>query len=265
MFNEHTPAPSQINLIIFGATGNLGQSLVKRGFELGYAVTAFVRNKSKLENQFDGKLPSTLNVIEGDILNIETVGQAIRGHGYLINTASNATEANFFQICQIVLSQAQKNIETPRRVWFMGGIAALDFGASRIMGVDCPAVPKMYQNHKRNYQALLETTNLDWSFMCPGPLVDSPNGKLTDHLRISVDEMPFQYPEWLVRLPKIALTLEIIKHVSETIVSYEDIANIMLTNLESNGRYSHKRVGIALPQGMKGTKKNWLSRRRHEN
>jgi len=47
------------------------------------------------------------------------------------------------------------------------------------------------------------------------------------------------------------------RHLSETIVSYEDIANIIMTNLGARGIYSQKRVGVALPKGMKGMKENY--------
>jgi len=45
---------SQIKVIIFGATGNLGKRLVAKGIELGYLITAFVRNRDKIEKQFNG-------------------------------------------------------------------------------------------------------------------------------------------------------------------------------------------------------------------
>jgi len=248
---------SQIKVIIFGATGNLGKRLVAKGIELGYLITAFVRNRDKIEKQFNGKLPVNLTIIEGDVFQPESVGNAINGHGFLINAAGNAADGNkFFELCQIVLTQAVKHLEEPKRVWFLAGLAALDFGSSGIMGVDCPGMPKIYLNHKKNYEALLKT-DIDWSLMCPGPLVESPHSKLTNNMRLSIDEMPFDYPRWLTKFPKIVLSLVIKRHLSETIVSYEDIANIIMTNLGARGIYSQKRVGVALPKGMKGMKENY--------
>lgn len=141
---------SQIKVIIFGATGNLGKRLVSKGIELGYLVTAFVRNRNKIEKQFNGKLPVNLTILEGDVFQPESVGNAIKGHGFLINAAGYAADGSkFFDLCQIILKQAVKNLEEPKRVWFLAGAAALDFGSSGIMGVDCPGVPKIYLNHKK--------------------------------------------------------------------------------------------------------------------
>ena len=247
---------SQIKVIIFGASGNLGKRLVTKGVELGYLITAFVRNRDKIEKQLNGKLPINLTVIEGDIFQPESVGNAINGHGFLINAAGYVAEGNkFFELCQIVLTQAVKHLEEPKRVWFLAGAAALDFGSSGIMGVDCPGIPKIYLNHKKNYETLLKT-DLDWSLMCPGPMIDSPHGELTNNIRISVDEMPYEYPKWLTKFPKIALSMTMKTHLPEIIVSYEDVANIIMTNLDARGIYSQKRVGVALPKGMKGVKEN---------
>ena len=39
-----------MKIIIFGATGTVGQELVKQAVEKGYEVTAFVRNPEKIQN-----------------------------------------------------------------------------------------------------------------------------------------------------------------------------------------------------------------------
>jgi putative NADH-flavin reductase len=124
---------SQIKVIIFGASGNLGKRLVAKGVELGYLVIAFVRNKDKIEKQFNGKPPINLTVIEGDIFQPESVGNAINGHGFLINAAGYAADGDkFFELCQIV--HKHKHLGT-KRVWFLA--SRLDFDSSGIMGVDC--------------------------------------------------------------------------------------------------------------------------------
>lgn len=99
-------------------------------------------------------------------------------------------------------------------------------------------------------------TDLDWSLMCPGPMIEAPHGKLMNNLRISVDEVPYEFPRWLTKLPKVALSLTMKKHLPEIIVSYEDVANIIMMNLGEKRIYSQKRVGVALPKGMKGVKEN---------
>lgn len=47
--------------IIYGATGGVGQCVVKQGLEAGFDVTAFVRMPAKLEVAHEN-----LKVIQGD-------------------------------------------------------------------------------------------------------------------------------------------------------------------------------------------------------
>jgi hypothetical protein len=44
------------------------------------------------------------------------------------------------------------------------------------------------------------------------------------------------------------------------IVSYADAASLMLANLTPNGEMSRHRVGLALPVGLRGKKKQWAAK-----
>ncbi|NRA25507.1 MAG: NAD(P)H-binding protein [Oleispira sp.] len=247
-----------IKVILFGATGNLGRRILRQGLNSGLHITAFVRNKEKLMQQIGQALPDNLAVIEGDIFDEQAVGSAIEGNNTLINTAGVVSDGErFYDLCQIIMGQAEKQLSGPKKVWFLAGAAALDFGSPGIMAVDLPVIPKIFQNHKKNYLSLMKT-DLDWSLMCPGPMVESENDKLTKHLRISTDVMPFDYPSWLLKGPKVGLSLTMKKYLPETIVSYSDVADIIINNLEEKGQYSYKRIGVALPKGIKGKKENMM-------
>lgn len=64
-----------VRLIIFGATGGTGQQLVKQALELGYLVTAFVRNPEKLNIKHD-----RLSIVKGDVLDKVSVMEAVKNH-----------------------------------------------------------------------------------------------------------------------------------------------------------------------------------------
>lgn len=248
---------TQPRLILFGATGNLGHAIISQALEIGYSLSVYVRNRAKLVNLHGGTLPPNIRVIEGDIFDESVVGQAIAGHDTLINAAGHVADGDsFYKLCQIILKQAELHLAAPKRAWFFGGVAALDFPASGVMGVDCPRVPEMYQKHKRNYLAL-KASGLDWSFMCPGPMVVAPSGQTGKNLRVSVETMPYKVPRWLERGPRIALSWTLKKHLPEITISYTDVAMLIVSNLAPNGIYSQKRVGIALPIGQKAVKEGW--------
>ena len=64
-----------------------------------------------------------------------------------------------------------------------------------MMGVDLPKVPKVYEAHRTNLGALRRSP-LDWSLLCPGPMIASVNGNPTGGLRLSVDEWPVTPPAY---------------------------------------------------------------------
>lgn len=69
-----------MKIIIFGATGGVGQFVVKQGLEAGFEVTAFVRTPAKLEISHEN-----LYAIQGDAFNQEEVAAAIAGHDAVVS------------------------------------------------------------------------------------------------------------------------------------------------------------------------------------
>ncbi len=112
--------------------------------------------------------------------------------------------------------------------------------------VDCPIVPKMYAKHAQNL-ALAENlpSVVDWSMLCPGPMIDGPKH---DNLRLSVDVWPGErpYSYWNSYL----LPFVFRNRLPELTISYVDAVLVILSNLERDGQFSRKRVGVALPAGV---------------
>lgn len=64
-----------MKLIVFGATGTLGRVIVSQALEDGHSVTAFTRN-----GQFDHCQHPNLSVVQGDVLEADSVAVAIKDH-----------------------------------------------------------------------------------------------------------------------------------------------------------------------------------------
>ena len=90
--------------------------------------------------------------------------------------------------------------------------------------------------------------------LCPGPMIASENGKPTRDLRLSVDEWPMARPAYTYVLPRLALVFAFKQKVPELTISYEDAAEVILDNLSKNGRFFRRRVGVALPPGLRNYK-----------
>lgn len=69
-----------MKVIVFGANGQTGQAFIKQALEKGLSVTAFVRDKGKLNINHPN-----LTVMVGEATKEEEVVQGIKGHDAVVN------------------------------------------------------------------------------------------------------------------------------------------------------------------------------------
>lgn len=69
-----------MKIIVFGATGGVGQHVVKQALDKGMEVTAFVRNPSKLALTY-----KKLHIVQGDAFNQQEVTAAVAGHDAVVS------------------------------------------------------------------------------------------------------------------------------------------------------------------------------------
>ena len=243
-----------VKVFLLGATGNLGRRILTLALLRAHEVIAFVRDKTKLLTVIDGPAPPNLHVIIGDIKKSAEIAEAMVGHDVVINTAGNVADGSAFtQLVQTVVDSTTTSLGEGGRLWQLGGAALLDVPGTHILGVDLPKVPKVYEAHRTNLNALRRSP-LDWSILCPGPMIAAQNGKPTGDLRLSIDEWPLARPSYTYFLPKLASAFALKQAMPELTISYEDAAEVILDNLSSRGRFSCHRVGVALPVGLRNYK-----------
>lgn len=68
-----------MKIIVFGATGGVGQHFVEMAVQQGLNVTAFVRTPAKL------RTTEGVSIIQGDALDAAAVAEAIKGHTAIIS------------------------------------------------------------------------------------------------------------------------------------------------------------------------------------
>jgi putative NADH-flavin reductase len=93
------PHPSRV--LIVGATGGTGRQLVTQALERGYAVTALVRDASRLPVEH-----AQLTVIQGDVLDERSVEAAMRGQEAVLSALGHR---QYFYPTRI-LSEGTRNI-----------------------------------------------------------------------------------------------------------------------------------------------------------
>ena len=243
-----------MHLFLLGATGNMGQRLLAQGLARGHAITACVRNRAKLGQQLGATLPQGLTIVEGGTDDPAALQAAMAGHDAVINCAGYVADgAAFTALVDRVVTAAEGALGPNGRLWLFGGAGALDVPGTDLMGVDLPGVPALYRAHQANARRVA-ASSLDWSMMCPGPMVASASGEARADLRVFRDVWPFQPPGITRWLPRVALSLAFKQHMPELVVSYDDVAGVLLDHLAPGGRFSRARVGVALPPGQRGEK-----------
>ncbi len=194
---------------------------------------------------------------------MEQLSRFAEGQDVIVCCAGLVTEGQKFVVLFDRVVSALESLAAPARplCWFLAGAALLDLDTKGRRGVDLPKVRDTYWPHRVNFERLLHS-DLDWRLLCPGPMVDQPAIGI-ERLRISVDTIPSALPAFAPFLPTLMLLPLFAARVPEMIVPYADAAAMMLANATRGGPMSGKRIGIALPAGMRGEKDQWAARPRN--
>lgn len=242
-------------VLILGATGSLGRSLTRQAIAAQHEVSVVVRTPSRL-------LPSTreqVTVHQADLASLPRAALTtiLRDQDVVINTAGRVTDGQgFVDLFDRIVAGLESLPQGDRPVcWFLAGAALLDLDNRGRRGVDLPRVAATYWPHRANFDRLRRSA-LDWRLLCPGPLVhQSPLG--LDRMRITLDRVPVRIPAFTRSLPGALVLPFLMRRVPEMIVPYADAAALMLANLTPSWGMSQRRVGLALPAGMRGKKPDW--------
>jgi len=245
------------SIAVLGATGSLGSHVARQAISAENRLSVLVRSPGKLPSE----IASRAQVLAADLSTtpIATLAQFAEGHDVLVSCAGVVTESErFVTLVDRVVSAVESLPNKARPLcWFLAGAALLDLDPNGRRGVDLPKVRNTYWPHRANFERL-HRSELDWRLLCPGPMVDQPAIGI-DRLRISTDAIPVKLPAFARYLPAPLVLPLFVAHVPEMIIPYADAAAVILANAIRGGPMSRKRVGLALPAGMRGQKKQWAA------
>lgn len=254
-----------MKVVIIGGAGNLGQRLISRGLANGHALTVLVRDQRRFVARWQSPEPWPFEIVEGDATDPDVLRRAIAGQDALVNAAGIVTDgARFGALVDAIAGVGAEMLPPPHRMWFLAGAAVLDVPHTERIGVSLPGVPSIYKWHEANWRRL-ECSDTDWSLMCPGPMIPSATQTPRTDLRVSCDELPYNVDRWARWAPGVALSVMMKTKLPELIVSYEDIAEIIMTHMQPASIFSRRRVGVALPDGRHGSKPGWVLGQRGPN
>jgi putative NADH-flavin reductase len=215
--------------------------------KLNHQVTAFVRSADKLKEAVGDDIVGKITVIVGDASDRVAIANAMKGHDAVVSAAFTTAEGEASQnLTKNILELAETQLAGPKRVVITGGLGAMTLKGSNKSPIELGIMPPMYQTHINNFNTLKQHPNIDWTFICPGPMVPSPTGKLIEDIIVGVEEIPLDIDG--TKSPE-EIGQEIKTRMKEMVIPYEDLAHLVVSNLQGGTRYKHHRIGAILPKG----------------
>ena len=182
-------------ILLYGATGRTGQLVIEYALAKGYAITALVRNPSKITIQSD-----KLTVIKGLPTNIDEVRNAMKDCDAVISTLSALSESESMSFKKIIpphtLAVTVRNTIECMNEYGMKRIVTLSSIGAGDSYKYAPWFMKVFikiSNFKIVFadhhaqEQLLITSNLDWTIARPVAL---NNNEETKTLVINYDKTP---------------------------------------------------------------------------
>lgn len=166
------PRPRPTKVLIIGATGGTGRQLVTQALELGYTVTALVRDPSRLPVDHP-----RLTILQGNVLDQRSVDTAMRGQEAVLSALGHKR----FLGPTRILSAGTANI---LRAMISNGVSrlvcetALGIGDSAgRMGLwytlfVVPVILPFYFWDKAQQERLVARAGVDWVLVRPGVLTN---------------------------------------------------------------------------------------------
>lgn len=204
-----------MKIIVFGATGGVGQSVVKQAVERGFEVTAFVRTPAKLKVAHDN-----LTVVEGDAFNPGEVSAAIAGHDAVVSCLASNQGMNK----STDLQEMVKNITAGMQKY---GVKRIVYTASAGIDKELPGISgklmmRVLKNALIDHRAavdIIEAHGLNYTIVRPMGLTN--------------DSFTGEYRESLTAVPEKSKT-----------IPRADVAHFILKAL-IDAQYENTSIGIA--------------------
>jgi uncharacterized protein len=208
-----------LNLIVFGATGQVGKQLVQQGLFNGHRVKAFGRNVYTT----DFLQTENLELVQGALFDEGEVYKAVKGCDAVLSAIGGSFDGS-----DKTRTLGMKNIITQMkkagvvRIIAVGGMGILNADENSLL-IDKEDYPPEYKpvgnEHRKAYE-MLNASGLDWTFVCAPDIV---NEGPTGHYITAADYPPSP---------------------NKYRINAGNLAMFMLNELEKN-EYVRHRVGIS--------------------
>lgn len=173
-----------MNILILGATGRVGSHILELALNENHHVTVLVRDKDKLQTE-----SRNLTIIEGNVLNESDIRNAIGGMDVVLSALGTDGTTTLSESFVLIMKEMEN--EGIKRIITIGTGGILNSrtepGKLRYQSNESKRkTTRAAEEHHKVYE-LLESSNLDWTIVCPTYL---PDGEHTGEYRIERDYLP---------------------------------------------------------------------------
>jgi putative NADH-flavin reductase len=215
-----------MKLVVFGATGNVGQRVAAEALRRGHEVTGVVRDPDAVQSP-----DPRVRLVKGDATNAESVAQVARGADAVVSAISPRPNARGLPAPSLqenarALTKGLRAADV-RRVLYVGGASSLEVAPGKALA-DMPDFPEAYRDEAREGREALdvfrnEAKGLDWSYLSPA--AEIAPGKRTGKYRTTDDQL-------------------LVDDKGRSFISFEDYAVAVIDELEKP-QHVAKRFGVA--------------------
>jgi uncharacterized protein len=176
-----------MKLALFGASGTIGQRILREALRRGHTVTAIVRDPSRLTEQ-----SPNLRATSGNILDPESVAASVAGHDAVLSafgpSGGNSGVERVPEAARSLVAGLKR--AGVKRLVVVGGAGSLEV-APGIKLQDTPQFPAAVKPIAQAHTDALEVyrqegSDLDWTYLSPAAVIEP--GERTGKFRLGGDE-----------------------------------------------------------------------------
>jgi putative NADH-flavin reductase len=178
-----------MKIVLFGATGNIGQRIVAEALSRGHEVTGVVRDPSVATSP-----DPRMKLVRGDATDESSVAGAVKGADAVVTAISPRPNKQGLPPPSLAKSARALIGGLPRanvkRLLIVGGAGTLTVGGKRLL--DLPTFPKEYKAEAQSAAEALdvyrnEAAGLEWTYLSPAAEIGP--GRRSGNYRTTGDEL----------------------------------------------------------------------------
>ena len=215
-----------MQLVVFGATGNVGQRVVAEALRRGHDVVGVVRDPDSVQSP-----DKRVKLVKGDATNADSVAKVTRGADAVVSAISPRPNARGLPAPSLAANSRAliKGLRDAgvKRVLYVGGASSLEVAPGKALA-DTPDFPEIYREEAREGREALdiwrkEAKGLEWTYLSPA--AEIAPGKRTGKYRTTDDQL-------------------LVDDKGKSFITFEDYAVGVLDELE-HPQHVAKRFGVA--------------------